>query len=428
MKKYSKWLKFHYKQQNECKLVGRGFCRSKNIIIPNKALTGFPVTRIEYGAFKNDSCLESIVIPVGVTSIGSEAFKNCTNLKSVVLPNGLKEIGQGAFAGCTLLTEIQLPDSLTTIEKDAFRGCKLLKSANIRGVDKIENGTFNGCEILSGVEFSEKLWSVGDYAFANCRALKSVNLKWVRSVGEGAFKNCTSLIEITLPYLPGEIGIGAFDDCGFQYDKKLWKDQLLIVDDYVIGCSPIEGAYKLGNNIKCILRGAFDNAKKVVTVKNENYQQEKEYYDKRMYEYLHWCEPRISPEHPGAEPQEYYDKKIPIKIEYDGTLLEWDMILRFVEKDYHPYEIIALDGLKCLEKLSYGGCRSYGCFETKWNGKKLRIMQEIRDQKYGKIWEAYLNGAKVYIINGGDVVDDTSIIDELDNAYGIPVRERNIVL
>ena len=61
-----------------------------------------------------------------------------------------------------------------------------------------------------------------------------------------------------------------------------------------------------------------------------------------------------------------------------------------------------------------------------WNGKMLKIFREIKDKKYGTVWDGYLNHKKVYIIGGKTVVEDQATIDELDNKYGWPVDERGI--
>ena len=61
-----------------------------------------------------------------------------------------------------------------------------------------------------------------------------------------------------------------------------------------------------------------------------------------------------------------------------------------------------------------------------WNGKPLKIMEEIIDKKYGRVWFAYLDYVKVYVVEG-KVVEEQSIIDELDNKYGRPVADRDIV-
>lgn len=60
-----------------------------------------------------------------------------------------------------------------------------------------------------------------------------------------------------------------------------------------------------------------------------------------------------------------------------------------------------------------------------WNGKKLKIMDEFVDEKYGRVWNAYYDHKKVYIVEG-KIVEEQSVIDELDNKYGRPVSERDI--
>lgn len=61
------------------------------------------------------------------------------------------------------------------------------------------------------------------------------------------------------------------------------------------------------------------------------------------------------------------------------------------------------------------------------NGKTIQVMQEIEDEKYGRIWKAYYGDDKVYVVEG-KIVEDYSVINELDNKYGRPVSERDIIL
>ena len=64
-----------------------------------------------------------------------------------------------------------------------------------------------------------------------------------------------------------------------------------------------------------------------------------------------------------------------------------------------------------------------------WNGRKLKVMRIINDKKYGEIWDSFLDHEHVYILNGDklEVVEDQVRIDELDDLYGIPVRERGLL-
>ena len=61
-----------------------------------------------------------------------------------------------------------------------------------------------------------------------------------------------------------------------------------------------------------------------------------------------------------------------------------------------------------------------------WNGHKLKIFQEIKDEKYGQVLNVSLDYVKEYII-GDSVVTDQKVIDYLDDHYGRPVKWRNIM-
>ena len=60
------------------------------------------------------------------------------------------------------------------------------------------------------------------------------------------------------------------------------------------------------------------------------------------------------------------------------------------------------------------------------NGKQLKIMEEINDEKYGRVWYAFYDYQKVWIVEG-KMIYEQKIIDELDNKYGRPVSERDMV-
>ena len=61
-----------------------------------------------------------------------------------------------------------------------------------------------------------------------------------------------------------------------------------------------------------------------------------------------------------------------------------------------------------------------------WNGHKLKIMEEIQDEKYGRVLYAYVDYCKSYIIRD-EIVTDQAIIDYLDDHYGTPVGWRGLV-
>lgn len=61
-----------------------------------------------------------------------------------------------------------------------------------------------------------------------------------------------------------------------------------------------------------------------------------------------------------------------------------------------------------------------------FNGEKLKVMEEIIDEKYGRVWVTYIGYIKTYVVEGR-IVEEQTIIDELDNKYGRPVSQREYI-
>lgn len=96
-----------------------------------------------------DSGIESIIIPEGITEISFAAFRDCISLESVTLPDTVKKIDEDAFRMCEKIKTIKLPKSLQAIEKNAF--------------------LYSGIE---EIEIPDNVTSIGETAFAACHNLK----------------------------------------------------------------------------------------------------------------------------------------------------------------------------------------------------------------------------------------------------------------
>jgi hypothetical protein len=94
--------------------------------------------------------LTSIILPVGLTSIGYRAFFQCSGLTgTLALPENLTFIGYNAFDGCSGLTSVMLPVSLTSIRDGAFHQCSGLTSVTLpAGLTSIGGGAFAYCSGL----------------------------------------------------------------------------------------------------------------------------------------------------------------------------------------------------------------------------------------------------------------------------------------
>ena len=78
------------------------------------------VRAVGQNAFYHCYKVETLNIPVGVTSIGNAAFKGCYNLKHIELPEGVTTIGQMAFSSCFGFEDFIIPSTVTKIDKFAF--------------------------------------------------------------------------------------------------------------------------------------------------------------------------------------------------------------------------------------------------------------------------------------------------------------------
>ena len=102
------------------------------------------VTSIGDNAFRNVSCLNSIIIPNSITRIGNYAFYNC-ELGSVIIPNSVTSIGDYAFYHCGL-SSVTIPNCVTSIGNYTFSECRKLTSVTIpNSVTSIGDNAFEGC-------------------------------------------------------------------------------------------------------------------------------------------------------------------------------------------------------------------------------------------------------------------------------------------
>jgi hypothetical protein len=125
---------FNYVAQNgEVTILGYNG-EGGDVSIP-ETITGYPVTRINGGAFRNNTTLTSVAIPDSVTSIGDQAFQSCSALTTMTIPNSVTNIGASAFASCTSLNSLVIGSGVASIGADAC--------FNTRNLPAIEVSTEN---------------------------------------------------------------------------------------------------------------------------------------------------------------------------------------------------------------------------------------------------------------------------------------------
>ena len=173
------------------------------------------VTSVGDYAFYACLKLASVSLPGDVKSIGRYAFQNCTKLTAVEIPDGVTSIGWHAFYGCGNLIGVTIPETVASIGAAAFYGCSSLTSMAIPdGVTSIDDSTFYGCSSLTGMTIPDGVTSIGQYAFYGCSSLTGVTIpKGVTSIGQRAFEGCSNLASVTIPEGVTDIGWCTFESC-----------------------------------------------------------------------------------------------------------------------------------------------------------------------------------------------------------------------
>ncbi|MCD7729575.1 MAG: leucine-rich repeat domain-containing protein [Clostridia bacterium] len=200
-------------------------------------------TSIGAYAFYNYVPLESITIPVSVTSIGENAFEENygtymkygdLKLKDVYYEGTasqwasisfgeLSDFGilysnplccaDNLYLNGTLATDITI-ENVTAINDSAFSCCTSLKSVTIgSGVTSVGISAFYACTSLTNVSIGSDVTSIDGWAFYFCESLTSVSIDSVTSVGDLVFTGCNSLESVTIGSGVTANGYEAFLGC-----------------------------------------------------------------------------------------------------------------------------------------------------------------------------------------------------------------------
>lgn len=169
--------------------------------------------------FRNDSEIEEVEIPAGVTEVLRSWFFQCTGIKSVVLPDTLQEIGDFAFYGCARLERLDLRHcvNLHSIGASAFAKCISLKTVYLpEHLLTLESAAFCGCTNLTTVDFSGNMAMtvLRSHCFMDCGNLTQLILpQSLTEIQTSAFYGCSSLQHMTIPEKVETVGNYVFAHC-----------------------------------------------------------------------------------------------------------------------------------------------------------------------------------------------------------------------
>ncbi|EAY10103.1 surface antigen BspA-like [Trichomonas vaginalis G3] len=158
------------------------------------------VTSILGQAFKNNQCINEVIIPSTISSIGSQAFEGCINLVNVTFLShtSLSTIDREAFKGCTKLQRINDFSSLKTLADNVFQDCTSLQQIiNMPQVTTFNKYCFQGCTSLEQIGDLPQVTSIDKYCFLRCVSLKKIGeMPKIKTLPISCFEGCTSLQQI----------------------------------------------------------------------------------------------------------------------------------------------------------------------------------------------------------------------------------------
>ena len=233
-----------------------------DIVIPDG------VTYIYEGRFANFESIKSVTFPDSVYAIGKKAFSGCKNLSNVVFSDYANDVNikSEAFSNCTNLNNFKLPKDLYVMEENVFYNTGFYNNKSnwdngilysgswILNVDKTVEGEFrikDGIYKIAGNAFSgsnikklyipKSMYMIDSYAFADCKNLEYVEIaNGVTEICAGAFANCTSLSNISIPTSVKWVGEDAFFNTVIYNDESNWQNGALYVNSILADTVPTE--------------------------------------------------------------------------------------------------------------------------------------------------------------------------------------------
>lgn len=234
----------------------------------------YPVTAIDYKAFRCCNQLTSIVIPASVTDVPAAAFHGCYNLRTIVVsddndkydsrdscnavietatntliatcentvvPKSVSALGDCAFFGCKSLTSLTIDGQYTKIGRWVFLDCENIEYLNWYSSLPLSSVTKLLSSSLKEVVLGDSVNCIGDEAFKDCKNLSSITIpSTVKTIAYGAFAGCDGLTSITIPDGVEYIGNQAFKDCKNLLSVTIPSTVISIGREAFAGCEGLK--------------------------------------------------------------------------------------------------------------------------------------------------------------------------------------------
>ena len=181
-----------------------GYNDFTSLVIPDS------VTEIKEYAIRGNDKLTDITLPKGLTYIPDGMFADCCSLKEISLPQSLTYIGEDAFID-TGLESIDIPDSVTFIGDGAFVLCDLKEVKLPASLKEIGSSVFEGH--ITEITVPGSVEKIGEYCFSGCENLSSITLsEGITKIDSYALADCR-VATVNLPKSLKTIEDNAFKGC-----------------------------------------------------------------------------------------------------------------------------------------------------------------------------------------------------------------------
>lgn len=310
-----------------------------SIVVPAEH-NGKPVTMVGEGAFNNMKNLESVILPESVVTV-RRAFQSCPMLKTVVIPNpniGDDDFSVAAFYKSNALENVTLPMAAIP-DAGQYFNLSNLKNVVITNGDMIPFKAFINATKLEKVTIPESVDYIKEAAFSGCSSLKSIVVPGdIINVERYAFQNCTSLKEISFlksAYMSKDalIGCTALEKAHIPItmisSMEVVSDSLTTLTAH--GSLPDDTGVGLGVSINAFAFFRLTNLKHITIA-------EVQVLSLRVFEDCYSLESIVLPSTLTNIGSNLTDNcSDTLKIFYEGTAEEWDLINIHNENDSNAH-------------------------------------------------------------------------------------------
>lgn len=211
----------------------------------NVDLSGKKITAVAPGAFENQTTLETVKLPEGLTEIGAYAFAGCEKLAKVEFA-GAANIGESAFAGTAV--EAASAGKALYIGDNLIRVPALATATDATPTDATPTDATGTDATAADSDPATDVYtvaagtrSVACGAFRNRADLREIVLpEGLEILSDGAFAGLTSLLNVNIPSTV-RYGDNAFDGvalpCPHENVEVRYADTAVCTRQHFSGCA-----------------------------------------------------------------------------------------------------------------------------------------------------------------------------------------------